>query len=263
MDSRSACSNGPGVLALDRQCGTQPYPRHFAADSGADQSRNRRRLSYTVPQVARFYSFPKGVDCAEQCIAIIALGGGYIREDLEAYFASIDIPVPPIDVVSIGGVTNSPTGDFADPYDREVTLGIAVTGTVAPGAHLAVYFAPNTAEGFLGAVTTAIYDAAWKPSVVLICWGAEESSWTPEAILALNEIFKQAAALGVTICCSSGNYGSIGCALGYKAAQVRFPTSSPYVLSCGGTRLEGSVTNIKDEVVWNDGVGSGQVPKFL
>ena len=259
MSSRSTCSHDAGIFGgLDHQGGAQAYPRQFATGSGVNRACNRWRLSYTVSQVAQFYNFPKGVDCADQRIAIIALGGGYTRGDLEAYFSSIGLPVPTIDVVSVDGATNNPTGDFSDLYDREVTLDIAVTGTIATGARLTIYFAPNTALGFLNAVTTAIRDAARRPAVVLICWGAAESSWPAEAILACNEMFKQAATLGVTICCSSGDYGSIGSAEGYRSAHVRFPTSSPYVLSCGGTMLEGSDGSIKNEVVWNDGVaGSG------
>jgi kumamolisin len=39
---------------------------------------------------------------------------------------------------------------------------------------------------------------------------------------------------------------------------VDFPASSPYVLACGGTTLEGSGTTITSEVVWNElAIGEG------
>ena len=37
-------------------------------------------------------------------------------------------------------------------------LDIEVVGAVAPGAKIAVYFAPNTSQGFQDALTTAIHD---------------------------------------------------------------------------------------------------------
>jgi kumamolisin len=58
---------------------------------------------------------------------------------------------------------------------------------VAPGAHLVVYFAPNTDQGFLDAVTTAIHDAQNKPSRVSISWGAAASAWTAQAMDAFDQ----------------------------------------------------------------------------
>ena len=56
--------------------------------------------------------------------------------------------------MSVDGATNSPTGD-ADGPDGEVELDIEVSGAVAPSAQIAVYFTPNTDQGFLDALTTA------------------------------------------------------------------------------------------------------------
>ena len=58
-------------------------------------------------------------------------------------------------------------------------LDIEVVGAIAPGANIAVYFAPNTDAGFLDAITTAAHDTTNKPSIISISWGGPESSWTP------------------------------------------------------------------------------------
>ena len=44
----------------------------------------------------------------------------------------------------------------------------AKLGAIASGAKIAVYFAPNTDQGFLDAITSAVHDNLRKPSVVSI-----------------------------------------------------------------------------------------------
>ena len=55
--------------------------------------------------------------------------------------------------------------------DGEVMLDIEVAGSIAPGAIIAVYFAPNTDQGFIDAITDAVHDTTRKPSVISISWG--------------------------------------------------------------------------------------------
>ena len=68
--------------------------------------------------------------------------------------------------------TRTPNG-----ADGEVLLDIEVVGSVAPGAAQLVYFAPNTDQGFVDAVTNAVH-AEPTPAAVSISWGGPESSWT-------------------------------------------------------------------------------------
>jgi kumamolisin len=131
-----------------------------------------------------------------------------------------------------------------------------VAGSIANGARLAVYFAPNTDQGFIDAITTAVHDTANKPSVLSISWGGPESSWAQASVTALDDACQSAAALGVTITVASGDNGSSD---GVTDGQnhVDFPASSPHVLACGGTELIGSGTTIESETVWNDGTQGG------
>jgi kumamolisin len=134
-------------------------------------------------------------------------------------------------------------------------LDIEVAAAVAPKAHIVVYFAPNTDQGFLDAITTAIHDKTNKPSVISISWGAPEANWTSQAMQQFNQAFQAAAALGVTICCASGDNGS-GDGLTDGHAHVDFPASSPYALGCGGTKLIAAGSSISSEVVWNENPSS-------
>jgi kumamolisin len=207
--------------------------------------------SYTPAEIAKAYDFPTDATGAGQCVAIIELGGGYRQSDLDTYFGDLGLPTPTVTAVSVDGATNSPTGDPGS-ADGEVLLDIEVVGAIATGARIAVYFAPNTDQGFVDAVTTAAHDAENAPSVISISWGAAESNWTVQAQTALDGAFADAAALGVTVCAASGDNGS-GDGVSDGRAHADFPASSPHALACGGTRLEAQAP----ETVWNDGTSGG------
>jgi kumamolisin len=207
--------------------------------------------SYTPIEVAQAYGFPTGANGAGQTVAIVELGGGYRRSDLDTYFGDLGLPVPTVIAISVDGATNSPAGG-AGSADGEVLLDIEVVGAIAPAARLAIYFAPNSDQGFIDALTTAVHDRANAPSVVSISWGGPESTWTVQAQTALDQAFADAVALGVTVCVACGDNGS-GDGVGDGRAHADFPASSPHVLACGGTRLDPGGA----ETVWNDGVRGG------
>ncbi|WP_158786391.1 protease pro-enzyme activation domain-containing protein [Granulicella sp. L46] len=227
------------VLGLDNRPQARPHFR--IAQPHADN------VSYTPVQVGALYGFPAGATASGQTIGLIELGGGYREADVTAYFKTLGLPAPTITAVSVDKGKNTP-GD-ANGADGEVMLDIEVCASIATGAKVAVYFAPNTDQGFIDAVTTAVHDTTHKPSVISISWGGPESSWTAQASTALNAACQAAAAVGVTITVACGDDGSTD---GVTGNNVDFPASSPYVLACGGTTLEGSGTKISSEVVWNE-----------
>ena len=115
---------------------------------------------------------------------------------------------------------------------------------------IAVYFTPNTSQGFVDALTTALHDTTnGPPSVISISWGSAESNWTAQSMTALDEACQSAAALGITVTVASGDNGSSD---GGSGNNVDFPASSPHVLGCGGTELIAANGTIQQEVVWND-----------
>lgn len=240
------------VLGLDNRPQSKAHFQVLQED--LERSINRSGNSYTPPQVSDLYNFPKNVDCSEQCIGIIELGGGYNPSELQQYFASLGVTQPKVKAVSVNGATNKPTGT-ANSADGEVVLDIEVAGAIAPGVNIAVYFAPNTDAGFLNAIKKAIHDTDNKPSVLSISWGQAESGWTGQSMTAMDRAFQDAAALGVTICCASGDRGSND-GVSDGLVHVDFPASSPHALACGGTKLEGTGNTITKEVVWNEGPGS-------
>jgi len=162
--------------------------------------------------------------------------------------------MPSVEAVGVLSAENMP-GKPNSP-DGEVMLDIEVLGSVAPGASIAVYFAPNTDQGFIDAVTTAVHDTVRRPSVLSISWGSAEVTWTPQAMQQMEQAFAAAAAMGVTVTVAAGDNGS-GDGVSDGLAHVDFPASAPHALACGGTRLEISSGQITAETVWNDGPDAG------
>jgi kumamolisin len=205
--------------------------------------------------VAAAYSFPKGLTGSGQSVAIIELGGGFREDDLSDYFSSLGIALPSVHAVSVLKGENRP-GKPNGP-DGEVMLDIEVLGSVAPGANISVYFAPNTDQGFIDAVTTAVHDTTRRPSVISISWGSAESTWTAQAMQQMEQAFAAAAAMGVTVTVAAGDNGS-GDGVSDGLAHVDFPASAPHALACGGTSLQlSTIGQIITETVWNDGTGGG------
>jgi kumamolisin len=220
------------------------------------QQRAAGDTSYTPNAVSKLYNYPTAGTGSGQTVAIIELGGGFRASDLTAYFSKLGIsPAPSVTAVSVDGARNQPAGN-PNSADGEVLLDIEVVGAIASKAKIAVYFAPNTDQGFLDAITTAVHDNIRKPSVVSISWGSAESTWTAQSLTAFDQAFQDAGLLGVTVCVAAGDDGSTDNVTD-GAAHVDFPAASPNVLACGGTRLESTAGKISKEVVWNHGAGNG------
>jgi kumamolisin len=238
-----------GVFGLDNRQQAKP---HFRVRAQGKAQAHATSSSFTPPQLASLYNFPAGTGQG-QCVGLIELGGGYQPADLQTYLSGLGLPVPTVSAVSVDQGANTPTGDPNGP-DGEVMLDIEVVAAIAPQAQIAVYFAPNTDQGFLDAVTTAIHDTTYKPSVISISWGGPESSWTQQSLTAFDQAFQAAAALGITVCVAAGDNGSSD---GASGDNVDFPASDPYVLACGGTSVQASGNAITSETVWNDGAQGG------
>jgi kumamolisin len=247
------------VLGLDNRPQAEPHYRILAGQGAAVAQTAQRQgfasphangnISYTPVQVGELYQIPKGASASNQTIGLIELGGGFRQADITAYFKTLGQTPPKVIAVSIGTGKNNPTN--SNGADGEVMLDIEVAGAIAPGARIVVYFAPNTDQGFIDAIAHAVHDATYKPSVISISWGSAEANWTAQSMAALDAACQSAAALGVTITAASGDNGSSDAVTDGKD-HVDFPASSPHILACGGTNLQGSGSTISAETVWND-----------
>ena len=247
-----------------------PGQKKAAAESVAFEPHAKKPglKPFTPPEVAKLYGFPTGLDGKGQCVAIIELntpndqqklGTGYSTPDLKTYFKKLGIAMPAITAVGVSGGANLP-GINLD-ADGEVMLDVEVVGAIAPGAHIAVYFAPNTSQGFIDALNAAVHDVVRKPSVVSISWGGPEDApyTTAQMRKGMEQVLQDAMDLGVTVCCASGDDGSADLPPKNRDGKphVDFPASSALALACGGTALAGSGSTITAEFAWNEGDPSG------
>ena len=268
-----------GVHGLDNRPVARPHFRLRPASTGVAKPRNAQDGTLAVTEITQLYDFPTDLTGKGQCIALIELndqdeqtgkisGTGFKASDIAAFFKRIKMPAPEVVSVGVDGGANMP--GFSD-ADGEVVLDIEVAGAAAPGAKIAVYFAPNTTQGFIDAVNAAVHDAVRKPSVISISWGGAEDPnghMSPQFFQGMDKAFQDAAALGITVCCASGDDGSADMSEKWDGKpHTDFPSSSPFALGCGGTKLIGSGSKITSEEVWNrgrrGGSGGGGVSNFF
>jgi kumamolisin len=263
------------VLGLDNRPFAKPHYRvvrgtvraaGVAAPSHSSVGAASIPSGFTPPQLASLYNFPQNLDGTGQTVAILELGGGFHSQELTAYFQNLGIAKPPsVTAASYpNGGTNSPGTNALDPDnpDVEVMLDIEVSGSIAPGAKIVVYFAPDaTDQSFLGVMNAIINDATNKPNIVSISWGGPEEEATAQFRNEFDQLLQSAANLGVTVCVAAGDNGSADFAANDPnwdgKAHVDFPASDPFVLSCGGTHLTATGGAISKEVVWDDGENDG------
>jgi kumamolisin len=276
-----------GVFGLDTRRVGRPRRRRstlrrVSLDSVKTEAGNPFPGSFFPPQVARLYSYPANLDGAKQNIAIFAFNGapspdprgGYSPAALRTYFEQVlGGKMPTITDVVVQGPGNDPgpdsqASDQQGDSTGEVMLDMCVVGSVAPGAHIFMYFTEFTSQGWLDALHQAITDNN-AISVISISYGNPEDdpqgAWSRMGVRVVNQAFEAAMAKGITICCASGDDGSSdGVSSG---AHVDFPASSPFVLGVGGTKLvatSGAPPTIAEETVWNElmqdeGAGGGGI----
>jgi len=148
----------------------------------------------------------------------------------------------------------------------ECTMDIEIIGAIAPEADIDVYFADDTDDGWRAAIQAAAGirdDDERRPvrahrkrvepaSVISLSWGFAEAEGGASWLELIESVLKEAFERRVTVCCASGDFGSLGVdpgdARGYdRVANLDFPASSPFVLACGGTSI-----GPDGEVAWNN-----------
>jgi len=231
-----------GVFGLDNR----PVPRARRRSSAHVQG------AMTPVDFAKHYQFPEGTDGSGQWVAILELGGGFRSTEVKRYLTSLGVTRTPRMVsVSVDGAHNRPDGS-PNSADGEVVMDVEIVAAAAPGASLAVYFAPNSGSGFINGVLAAVHDQHRNPAALSISWGMPEDAWTEQARHAMDDALQSAALMGMTVCVAAGDHGTNDVEKGADPGviHVDYPASSPYALACGGTKLEGG-----KEVVWNDNDG--------
>jgi kumamolisin len=134
-----------------------------------------------------------------------------------------------------------------------------LVGTFANKAHIVVYFGTDDEPGRYNALSSAIFDRTFAPSVVCCSWhiGFEQdrNAVSAEERDRLDDLLNQASNHHVTVCFSSGDTGDGSTSKpGLKQLKVCYPASNPHVLACGGTKLV--LDSQESETVWSESAGN-------
>jgi kumamolisin len=214
----------------------------------------RPRTYFTSKEIASIYGFPTPT-ANNVTVGVISLGGGLTGTvsntgvltggDVQAYWTSLGFTSQPKVVIVPVGASNIPDSSDAT---IENTIDVETIGACCPTNKLTilVYFAPNTFAGFKNAFnqaingTTSIGGTTYaNPNIISCSWGTPEIN-VPESFVrgsgSIDALFAQAVAKNISICCASGDNGSNN-GVGGTGNYVDFPSCSPNVVACGGTKL--------------------------
>jgi kumamolisin len=206
-------------------------------------------------EVAALYGIPLDRDVSNQCVGIIAMGGGYQASDLADALARMGRRAPTVIDQSVGGAANQFGNSSRD--DEEIALDLQIVAGLLPGARIVVYFTGNTAEALANAIDQAVRDDVNRPQVLSISWGSPEFFWTAPRREVVSAALCDAARLRVSVVAAAGDQLATSGMRDGKA-HVWFPASSPYVLACGGTAMRLAGSAVASETVWNEGaIGTG------
>jgi subtilase family serine protease len=234
LESRYALS---GMAAVH----TDLMFRPFAGSSSSPQG-------FSPAQVQAAYGFNnvqfgsvKG-DGSNETIAIVdAYNDPNILSDLARFDSQFSLPAPPsIKVVNQNGGTSLPSANRG--WATEIALDVEWAHAIAPGANILLVEASSATSTSLDA---ALDYARNAPGVVVVSnsWGGSEYSTEKSEDV---HFTTPAGHAGVTFTVAAGDSGT----------GAEYPSSSPNVLSVGGTSLRlGSGSAWSSESVWSGGGG--------
>jgi kumamolisin len=188
----------------------------------------------TPPQIALAYNIPAS-DGAGIKIGIISLGGGFLQSDLDKSFTdlrtvgliSATTSTPVINQVLLDG--QSGTFNAADGSSGENTVDIFCVASMVPAANITIYIGSL----FESPINRAIEDGC---HILTISWATLENTF-------LESILTTAATNKIAVCVASGDWGSSF--PNETTLQPCYPSSSPQVISIGGTKLTLNVDNTR------------------
>lgn len=180
-------------------------------------------------------------------IAIIdSFGSPTIRRDLHQFDLAFHLPDPKLEIYAPLGTLHPPhTG-----WEGETTLDVEWAHAMAPGARIMLLTSPvdetEGVQGFPQFLTLERYAVSHGADVVSQSWAAtEDTLLTPKGraiVSRFHNFYKEASGKGVTFVGASGDGGAAGETVSmdslYPYRVVQWPSSDPYVLAIGGTRLE-------------------------
>jgi kumamolisin len=194
--------------------------------------------------------YDKGANGSGQTLAIVTLAA--VDPTAPAYFWQNIADVPATGrTLTVNNVDGGPGAPNDAAGSGESDLDVEQSGSVAPGANVVVYQAPNTDSGFADAFFDATsqnvastVSASWLESETYLQAGIASGAETPGYETAFDEAFLEMAAQGQSGFLASGDQGAYTASADLGTTNIAVGTSadSPYITAAGGTTLPWSVT---------------------
>jgi kumamolisin len=264
-----------GVLGLDTRPAYAPHLSPVARGQAPARMASSTNTpdppgAWTVIDYADYYDvtplYERGLTGRGQTLAIVTLAS-FTQSDAYYYWKTLGLNVAQdrITEIQIDGGSGPPSDDSGS---SETTVDVEQSGGLAPGARILVYEAPNSSQGLVDALAAAVDTNS--ADTVSTSWGLWElfNSANPfgngpitdpvtgqmtTILAAQHDVFAQAALLGQSLFCSSGDFGaydsvnflptapSPGQLFSFNPVlSIDSPASDPFITAAGGTTLPGA-----------------------
>src|ERR1700722_19533488 len=194
--------------------------------------------------------YDKGADGSGQTLAIVTLAA--LDPTAPAYYWQNIAHIPATSrTLNVNNVDGGPGAPSDAAGSGETDLDVEQSGSLAPGANVIVYQAPNTDSGFADAFFDAAsqniastISASWLESETYLQAYISGDQESPGYQTAFDEAFLEMAAQGQSNFVASGDQGAYMASADLGTTNISVGTSadSPYITAAGGTTLPWSAT---------------------
>jgi subtilase family serine protease len=186
-----------------------------------------------------------------QSVAVFELDG-FQQSDIDTFLSKNNLGTPSITTSLVDGATNT-----AGAGAIEVELDIEVIAEMAPKASQDVYIGPNSTQGVNDTYNKIVTDNTTQ--IASTSWGECEAQSGNSELQALDTIFQQGTAQGITFFSAAGDSGAYDC--NDTNLAVDSPASDPYVTGVGGTNLQTNNGTYGSESVWSSPTDTQRSPE--
>jgi kumamolisin len=204
---------------------------------------------YQLPSILNKHANPR-LSGNGVTIAILAIGD-FRDSDLKTFLSRTGVK-------RTAQIVRIPVGAANKSIDPEATLDVEWL-SAAPGATVLVYDGADTDSATEQAIFQKMVQDN-KADIISISFGGCELWYTQPLLQTDANIFRQAAAQGITVFAASGDTGAYPC-YNRKYPTVFYPASDPSVTAVGGTTLHNNGAKRSSEVCWT-GSGGGYSAQF-
>jgi subtilase family serine protease len=194
--------------------------------------------------------YAAGLTGAGQTVVITdAFGSATITTDAEVFsqvYGLPDLTPANFQIVKAAGLGQNPFGPARN-WALETTLDVEWVHATAPGANIALVVATDRSSLDEAINLAVVRDLG---STISNSWGIPEGLGNPRQLDRVTRILQLAAAKGIDVNFSSGDFGDEVADVGFKT--VSFPASSPLATGIGGTSL---FLNPDDTIAFQTGWG--------